>query len=299
MESSDRREYPLYTVDAFTAVPFCGNPAAVCVVTEDRLSDIEMQKMAAEVGLSETAFIEADTDEEFKTVSRFRLRWFTPTTEVPLCGHATLASAAVLFFVIGNQSEMLEFDTHSGILATRREGEEITLNFPLNPSTRQVHDRAGRNEDFLELFKYIVDEDKVLAVEYSSTTKKLLLRLHDNVSREFLENLKVDTQQLMKCQLTTEVRGVIVTVIGSAHKEIKAYDFISRYFAPWNGIPEDPVTGSAHTVLASYWSIVLNKTEMCAHQCSPRGGDLRIRLRGDRVELIGQAVVMVTGKLTI
>ncbi|KAK3105908.1 hypothetical protein FSP39_008376, partial [Pinctada imbricata] len=220
---------------------------------------------------------------------RFKLRWFTPTNEVPLCGHATVASAAVLFSAVGNKSERITFESESGDLITRYQNGGIVMDFPVNTP----------------ILKILTSVDNIQNVSYSPTTKKLLVRLKDTLSRNFLESLKPDIPSMTRVESSGKVKGVIVTLKGTTENGCtddngRVYDFISRYFAPWNGIPEDPVTGSAHTVLAPYWNEVLNKKSFYARQCSKRGGDINIELKdNNRVDLSGDAVIVMNGNLTV
>ncbi|XP_045147612.1 phenazine biosynthesis-like domain-containing protein [Echinops telfairi] len=188
--------------------------------------------------------------------SCFGLRWFTPASEVPLCGHATLASAAVLFYKIKNVNKTLTFATLSGELKARRAEDGIILDLPLYPAHPQ---------DFHEvedLIKTAIGDTLVQDICYSPDTRKLLVRLSDTYNRAFLEDLKVNTQDLPQVENSGKVKGLILTVKGEAGGQSRAFDFYSRYFAPWVGVAEDPVTGSAHTVLSSYWSQQLGKKEM-------------------------------------
>ncbi|MEO7650100.1 MAG: PhzF family phenazine biosynthesis protein [Bryobacteraceae bacterium] len=252
-------------VDAFTAEPFHGNPAAVCVLPEPRDAGW-MQAVATEMNLSETAFLVREGDS-------FRLRWFTPAVEVDLCGHATLASAHVLWQDGQlNTGEQARFHTRSGLLTADRDGDWITMDFPAKSAeevpapgglleslgTRAVY--VGRNQ-----FDYLVEVENEAAVRA----------------------LRPDSSRLAKMP----VRGVIVTSRG------ENYDFVSRFFAPAAGIAEDPVTGSAHCCLAPYWEQRLGKAEMLAYQASARGGVVRVRVAGDRVILGGQAVTVMSGEL--
>ena len=290
-------ELEIFTVDSFSDRPFAGNPAAVCLVRRDvagRLDDATMTKIAAEMNLSETAFVaEDDANNKFETGSEFGLRWFTPTCEVNLCGHATLATSAVLFHKLGNPHGELRFRSKSGILTAAKNGEEITLNFPLNPCTPV----EGSSRTHIQpLVTAAVGSATLADVQYSPTTKKLLLRFPDTFTRTELENLPVDPQKLVSApqQGEIQVKGVILTVRGTE------YDFVSRYFAPWVGIPEDPVTGAAHTVLASYWSEQLGKKQLLARQCSARGGDVRVEVGEEgRVCLSGRAYIVMKGQLMI
>ena len=286
----------IFTVDSFSDRPFAGNPAAVCLVrreVSERLDDVTMTKIAAEMNLSETAFVfeEADDTWKFETGSEFRLRWFTPTCEVNLCGHATLATAAVLFHKLHNPHQELRFHTKSGVLKAVNNGEEITLDFPLNPPAPLQH-----QTDIQPLITAAVGGIPLQDIQYSPTTKKLLLRFPDTFTRAELENLQVDPQKLLQTpqQGEFQIKGVILTMRGTE------YDFLSRYFAPWVGIPEDPVTGAAHTVLAGYWSEQLGKKRLLARQCSARGGDVRVEIGEDgRVCLSGRAYIVMEGRLMI
>lgn len=286
-------EIPVYIIDAFTNLPFKGNAAAVCLVMHE-LSDELYQKIAEEMSQTETAFvIRLNPSDNFTTGSRFRLRWFTPIVEVNLCGHATLATAAVLFQYQNNVNTTLVFESRSGELCVIRKGDGYVLDFPLNPPTEQDPN------DFRDIITAVVGNLPVQEVYLSSETKKLLVRLADSCDRSALRNLMVDPTVLKNCEKTGRVRGVIVTMKGSPDSE-SGYDFYSRYFAPWAGIPEDPVTGSAHTVSGSYWSKKLGKRRMLAYQCSPRGGEMELEVRDDgRINIAGRTVTMMQGTLII
>ncbi|XP_059585866.1 phenazine biosynthesis-like domain-containing protein isoform X2 [Alligator mississippiensis] len=273
----------VFIVDAFTAEPFGGNPAAVCLLHGELDEDMH-QKIATEMNLSETAFIRTlDTKDDFTKSSCFGLRWFTPTNEVPLCGHATLAAAAVLFNIQENMNSALTFVTLSGELKAKQEKDHIVLDLPLYSTYPQT----------------AVGDMVVQDLRYSPDAKKLLVRLSDTYERSVLEKLKVNAQDLVPAEKTGKVKGLILTLKGSLSEKHKNYDFYSRYFAPWNGVLEDPVTGSAHAVLGSYWSQHLGKSEMLAFQCSPRGGEMKMSLQGDgRIDIAGQVVIVLTGNLT-
>ena len=274
----------LYTVDAFTSRPFSGNPAAVCLLTQSEMSSEMKQLIAAEMNLSETAFVRPVVGEP----GVFHLQWFTPTCEVPLCGHATLATAAVLFQ--RSSCQHLSFRTLSGTLTADKDADFIEMRFPLADCVQEAE-----WNDVAEVVRLAAGRLPVLHVGYSSSTRKLLIRLTDAVSRLDLECLSPDTARMLQAH-QGRVRGVIVTV----RAQTDDYDFFSRYFAPWNGIPEDPVTGSAHTVLARYWEEELGKTEMTARQCSHRGGDVRMRVVGeDTVVLAGHACIVTKGQIFI
>lgn len=273
-------EYPLFTVDAFTSVAFRGNPASVCFL-EHSLPDDTMQAIAAEMNHSETAFaLPLNGSPAHST--RFSLRWFTPQVEVPLCGHATLATSAAIFREMANPAQELRFDTKSGTLAARREGARIALNFPaedLRPTTAKsaVIDALGAGEP--------------VATSYARDDRNLLVHLDDE---QEVRELTPDFTLLRRARRNEPFLGVIVTARGSDE-----YDFVSRYFAPWVGVDEDPVTGSAHCALAPYWSHLTGKNEMRAYQASRRGGEMIVRLAGDRVDLVGDAIVLTAGALRI
>uniref|UniRef100_UPI00358F9A45 phenazine biosynthesis-like domain-containing protein isoform X2 n=1 Tax=Myxine glutinosa TaxID=7769 RepID=UPI00358F9A45 len=279
---------PLFVVDAFSRRPFCGNPAAVCLLNT-AMAEETYQSVAAEMNLSETAFVQTLSERDtLSTASRFSLRWFTPTQEVPLCGHATLATAAVLYSETANPNVHLTFETLSGELYARKKGENIVLDFPLNPPVPQGADEVK------DLLKAAVGDLEVREVQYSSSTRKLLVCLSDSYTRQNLESLRVDAASLLAADSGVHVRGVIVTLRGDG----RPYNFYSRYFAPWVGINEDPVTGSAHTVLAPYWSGRLGMMHLQGRQCSPRGGDVDVTIREDgRVDLAGHACIVTCGTL--
>jgi predicted PhzF superfamily epimerase YddE/YHI9 len=256
-------------VDAFTNRPFHGNPAAVCVLKNPQ-SDNWMQKVAAEMNLSETAFL-------IKGDDGFNLRWFTPTVEVPLCGHATLASAHVLWSE-GHllPDDIAKFYTKSGVLIARRKVHWIELDFPVNYS-EMITDKMELRE--------------VLEVDYKSVFKNSLGYLVEVESAEIVRTIQPNFQQMQKL----DVANVIVTSIGDGE-----YDFVSRFFAPGLGINEDPVTGAAHCCLAPFWRERLNKDKFLAYQASSRGGVVKVNYDGgDRVFLAGQAITVMRGELTV
>jgi PhzF family phenazine biosynthesis protein len=260
---------PLYQVDAFTSQPFRGNPAAVCLLPNAR-PDAWMQAVAREMNLSETAFLLPEGD-------GYRLRWFTPAIEIDLCGHATLASA----FVLAQRGELVagqtvQFFTRSGLLTAARRGEKIELDFPARP-TNPI-DPPGAILEALGL--HAAD---VLSVE--ALEGRLLVELAEEI---LLRQLKPDFARLTAADTG---RGVIVT------SRSADFDFVSRFFAPYAGINEDPVTGSAHCYLAPYWAARLGKTVFSAYQASARGGELEVELSAERVLLRGQAVIVFKGEL--
>jgi len=254
---------PIYQIDAFASRPFEGNPAAVCPL-DAWLPDALMQAIAAENNLSETAFFVPEEE-------GFRIRWFTPTTEVDLCGHATLASAHVLFHALGYERETIRFQSRSGPLTVARDGELLVLDFPAQPpvpcdTPAEIEAAFGikpveclKSEDWLVVFDH--EEQVHTASPHLDQLRKL------------------------------DGRGVIITAPS------KQYDFVSRFFAPNYGIDEDPVTGSSFTQLAPYWADCLGKTELLARQVSQRGGEVGCELKGDRVVIAGRAVQFLKGEI--
>ncbi len=265
-------ELEIYQVDAFTTTAFKGNPAAVCI-TEKGLDEHLMLQIADEMAVSETAFLSLDD---------WRLRWFTPNVEVALCGHGTLAVAHVLAKKgIAKVGDVLAFNTLSGTLNASIEEQHIALNFP----AAHLNQTACPAAEWLELFG-LKQADIVGCYEFD--TKQLLV-IKDPAQIETL------TPQFEALKALTG-RGVVVT----AASQSQDYDFVSRYFAPWVGVNEDPVTGSAHCALAEYWGPKLNKMVMNAYQASPRGGEIGVeRLPNQRVKLLGSAVTMLHGKMTL
>jgi PhzF family phenazine biosynthesis protein len=256
---------PYYHIDAFTNSPFGGNPAGVCPL-ESWLPDATLQKVAAENNLSETAFFVPAGD-------HFDLRWFTPTIEVDLCGHATLASAYVLTHYLGYTGDLIHFESKSGTLLVESQGDILTLDFPSRPGEKCTTPEAlvkGLGNHPLEVF---------LARDYLAVFP----------SQADIQAIQPDQEQLA----LLECLGIIVTAPG------EGVDFVSRFFAPCAGIPEDPVTGSSHCTLIPYWAKRLGKTKMTARQLSTRGGELFCSLVGERVKIGGQAVTYLTGELEV
>jgi predicted PhzF superfamily epimerase YddE/YHI9 len=263
----DRRRQRFTQVDAFTDQPFAGNPAAVCLLPSPA-DPVWMQQVAREMNLAETAFLVRRDD-------GFDLRWFTPALEVDLCGHATLASAHALWEE-GHLEPGVEarFHTRSGVLSASQDGDLIWLDFPATPDQPapvppELYsglDTAIRHVG-RTAFDYLVELESERAVRSVSPDLAALAQLG--------------------------TRGVIVT----ARSDDPKYDFVSRFFAPGAGIPEDPVTGSSHCGLAPFWASRLGKKELVGYQASERGGTVRVRLKGDRVHLGGQAVTVLRGEL--
>mgnify|MGYP005847947519 CR=1 FL=1 len=255
-------------VDAFTNTPFQGNPAAVCVLPA-AIETAQMQAIAAEMNLSETAFL-------LKQGDGFHLRWFTPMVEVDLCGHATLASAHVLWEEGHLEpGAIAQFETRSGLLTATQQGEWIELNFPANPSTAT------------QIPPELV---KALDLTIRQVSQNSLGYLVEVETAAMVYDCKPDFGLLA----ALPVSGVIIT----SQDEGSDYDFVSRFFAPALGINEDPVTGAAHCCLAPYWRDRLQKSEFLAYQASARGGVVKVRCEGgDRVALGGQAVTVMRGEL--
>ena len=256
-------------VDAFTNQPYSGNPAAVCVLPGPA-SEQWMRDVAREMNLSETAFLTPEN-------GGYRLRWLTPSVEVDLCGHATLASAHVLWedghLAAGTEAR---FHTRSGLLTANRRGDWIELNFP-GKVAEQTDAPKGMIEALGLPAKWVGRNQFDYLVEVESDTS--------------LRSMTPDFSALR----AVGARGIIVT----ARSSDPQFDFLSRFFAPGSGIDEDPVTGSAHCALGPYWSRVLGKTEFTAYQASARGGVVRVCLAGDRVFLEGQAVTVLRGELLV
>lgn len=262
---------PICTVDAFTSEPFKGNPAAVCILEEDRDSDW-MLSVAQEMNLSETAFVRRRADDD-----GFDLRWFTPAIEVDLCGHATLASAHALYESgeLGLDDEAV-FHTRSGVLRARRDGEWIELDLPrLDPEAGALPSGAA-------------EAIGAPARWTGRDSSKYLVELDD---AETVRTLEPDLAYIRKMRNSY---GIVVT----APSDDPAFDFVSRFFAGPAGIDEDPVCGSAHCMLGPYWANKLGKTELLAHQCSARGGVLRVQVHARRVGVAGRAVTTMRGELT-
>lgn len=257
----------IFQVDAFTTRRFAGNPAAVMPM-DGFLADATLQSIAAENNLAETAFLVRDGDD-------YRLRWFTPTLEVPLCGHATLASAAVVMERLEPRRSAVVFHSASGPLKVRRAEPGYVMDFPARAS-ESISTPAGLAEAL-----------GVVPIEVCANAFNYLALVEN---AQVLRALAPDMAAVARVNRS----GVIATAPGDG-----GYDFVSRYFAPAKGVPEDPVTGSAHCMLAPYWTRRLGKSEFRAFQASPRGGEIICRLLGDRVELEGCCVFYMEGEAEI
>ena len=257
----------LYQLDAFTTRRFAGNPAAVMPLPSF-LPDATLQAIAAENNLAETAFLVADSGD-------YHLRWFTPATEVPLCGHATLASSVVVMERLEPGRNTVTFHSASGPLPVRRAGAAYVMDFPAG-NLRPVTPVPGLAEALRVVPLQVVDD----GFNYLAVLE----------SEKAVRELAPDIAAIGRLDRP----GLIVTAAGD-----EAYDFVSRYFAPALGIPEDPVTGSVHCTLTPYWAEKLGKKSLRAYQASPRGGELICRLNGNRVELEGSCVFYLEGEVEI
>lgn len=257
---------PIFQVDAFTNTRFHGNPAAVCPL-EEWLSAESMQKIAAENNLAETAFF-------VMTGKEFHIRWFTPKTEVDLCGHATLATAAVIFEKLSLKDNRIIFQSRSGTLNVKKELHGYTLDFPA--------DKLQKIENAKDIVEAVGKEPREIM-----KGKEDYMLVYP--SEKDIYRITPDFRKLSK----VTARGVIITAPGNN------VDFVSRFFAPAVGIDEDPVTGSAHTTLTPYWSERLGKKELTAVQVSDRGGNLMCRDRGERIEISGQVAFYLEGIIEV
>jgi PhzF family phenazine biosynthesis protein len=262
---------PIFQVDAFTEEPFKGNPAGVCLL-ERPAEAAWMQKVAAEMNLAETAFPLPEGD-------GFRLRWFTPKVEVKLCGHATLATAHILWErgILAADREA-RFQTLSGLLTARRDGDLVELDFPARPPLPEPPAWA----------EAVVGALGIKPAYIGMSAEDVLFEAADEAT---VRAIAPDFAALR----SLPARGVIVT----SRSSDKRFDFVSRFFAPAVGVDEDPVTGSSHTVLVPYWAKKLGKTSLTAYQASARGGILHLRHEGARVKIAGRAVTVIAGDLLV
>ena len=258
--------FTIYQIDAFAEKTFSGNPAAV-IPLKTWLSDNVMQNIAKENNLSETAFF-------IQTKNGFQIRWFTPTTEVDLCGHATLATAHVLFNHLNYSEKEINFESRSGILKVRKENKYIILDFPLSKVSE-------------------IEIPENLKLAFNIQPKKYLKGRDDLMLIFENENDIISLKPNFSIIAESKTRGIICT------SQSEKYDFVSRFFAPAVGVNEDPVTGSAHTMLIPYWAKILNKNQLKAKQVSARGGILHCTNLNNRVEIGGKAVTYLVGEITI
>lgn len=259
---------PIYIVDAFTDRPFRGNPAGVCLLDE-QISHELMQQIAAEMNQAETAFLLKIGD------GNYNLRWFTPTNEVQMCGHATLASAHILWET-RKENGSIRFQTRSGEMLAERERDLIILNFP---------------SEFTTPVSNVTQFEEALRVKVSYVGDNRLYWLIELQSEQAIRDFSPDLAAISKLGRN----GVVIT----AKSESEADDFVSRFFGPNIGIPEDPVTGSAHCLLTPYWAKKLGKTEMLGYQASQRGGFIQVEFLGARVLLKGYAAIVLRGEILL
>ncbi|MGL6226478.1 MAG: PhzF family phenazine biosynthesis protein [Thermoguttaceae bacterium] len=264
---SNRIKY--FVVDAFTDRLFSGNPAGVCIL-EQPLKPALMQKIASENNLSETAFVLKHADQD----AHYDLRWFTPSCEIDLCGHATLATAFVLQNCLNMAENPLAFHTASGILTVEKQGDWFCLDFPARPPQPVEVTATMQQAVGVPIQAAFGSRDLLLLLESEQQVQQVQL------DRETAKNLR-------------DYFGIIITAKG------EQVDFVSRFFAPNAGIEEDPVTGSSHTILCPFWAGQLGKTELTAQQLSKRGGNLSCTLCADRVKIAGQAVLYLKGELFV
>lgn len=265
-----------YIVDSFTDKPFKGNPAGVCILRNE-LSDTIMQSIAKELGLSETAFVNSLTGQ-----NKYPIRYFSPKMEIPLCGHATLAASKVIFEKNESLSNINFINIQKLDLTIQKKGEDIIMEFPIYETKPQDAPK--------ELLKALGIE-KIINSEYNQETKILLLEIEDCKT---LRNLTPDFENLKKSH--NSINGVLITSISDKTN----YDFESRYFWPWSGTNEDPVTGGTHTFLAKYWGSRLNKTKMNSFQCSERTGFMEVELvSNEKLTIKSEAQIVFKGELQI
>lgn len=266
----------IYQVDVFTDEPYKGNPAAICILNEE-ISEEQMKLIAAEMNLSETAFVLPIN----KELNSYSLRWFTPEVEVPLCGHGTIGTAKVIFDEMKIESDAISFETKSGILIAKRYEDGIGIDMPLDK-----YEDIDLSADLLS----VIGIDRYMDAKVGKTTRKVIIRVN---TEDQIHKLNPNFNKMKSLKFNEDVKGVAITT-NNTHN----HDFLSRYFNPWAGINEDPVTGSVHTVLAKYWGEILNKSEMIAYQASNRGGKLNLRIMDEnRLEVIGESVIVLKGDI--
>uniref|UniRef100_A0A914W1K1 Uncharacterized protein n=1 Tax=Plectus sambesii TaxID=2011161 RepID=A0A914W1K1_9BILA len=314
---------PIYIIDAFAAEKFTGNQAAVCLLNKV-LTDEQYQKIGAEFNLAETAFpIPLDAD-DYTNARRFSLRWFTPAVEVPLCGHATLATAHAILNETGNKNKTIEFETKSGRLEVKRSLEikgYLTMNFPTYPMVAldadnwpkglraESFEKTGVAPEFVKkLATTISCGHNILAIVHCPTAPNLIVML-DNMSRQEFESIKPPIDKLIDIYNGGDyLKGIIITMRCSETSGLtdcneRQYDFASRYFCPWffDGFDEDPATGYAHCCVTPFWGKVFGKNKFYARQCYPgRGAEFHLELCGNgRLNLTGQAITVIRGEMIL
>ena len=266
------KEFRFWQVDAFTKKAFNGNPAAVLII-EEELDDQLMQNIAIEMNLSETAYV------LLRPGKNPYLRWFTPMSEIDLCGHATLASAQIYFKEIDQTSDEITFDTKfAGPLGVKKNDSFLTMDFPSRP---------GDEIELETIPDFVFNSLSSIKPIYARKSRDLML-VYEN--EKTIINMKPNFNNLL------EYKDFIIVTAKSNNPK---YDFISRFFCAGDGISEDPVTGSAHSTLAPYWTDQLNKTNLIAYQASKRGGELNLEINGDRINITGQAITIISGIMNI
>ncbi len=273
--------FPFFLVDAFTDKPFSGNPAGVCLIPKGMTTDM-CQHIAAEVRQAETAFIEVNDNWELNSELVFPIRWFTPLREVSICGHATLASAHVLFNEYNQNAGSLTFKSKSDSLIVRQLNSMLSLEFPAD-----IPEKIKPDSNLLNALGIIDYMDAF----YGPKTKKTVIRINDDAD---ILSIKPDYTRMMETVESKFCHGVGVTKKGKDD-----WDFISRYFNPWYGVNEDAVTGSVHTVLGPYWSQELGKNKLKAFQSSFRGGKIELLIKKDCIIFYGKCTTMIKGEMFI
>uniref|UniRef100_A0A0N5C1L9 Phenazine biosynthesis-like domain-containing protein n=1 Tax=Strongyloides papillosus TaxID=174720 RepID=A0A0N5C1L9_STREA len=316
----DKSSTPIFIVDAFTNEKFTGNQAAV-IISNTKHSDNYYKKIAAEFNLSETAFPIPLDNKTFQDSGRFNLRWFTPKVEVSLCGHATLATSHIIFNELGNVNKKIIFETLSGDLEVEKgnESESYIMNFPLYNITQVLSENWTNAEDVFketvnpppelyQLIKCVIGELPLRNVYYAAECKKLIVELKGDINKDQLLAIKPNYSLMLTLHPNNDfVKGLIVTIKpddsqeqGFIDKDGKPFDYVSRYFAPWVGINEDPATGSSQCALAPYYRARLNiNGPFYAFQCYPdRGAQFKINFSNDnRLLLTGYAKTVIKGTM--
>ncbi len=267
-----------YIVDSFTSEPFKGNPAGVCLVGNEMLSEIKMLSIAKELNLSETAFVTSEYGNDC-----YGIRYFSPKKEIPLCGHATLAAAKVLLSMHENDCEQhsVQFSTYSNIvLEVKKSGDDLQMEFPAYGVSQATAP---------EKLVAALGISDIVDVLYNQETNILMIEIS---SGELLRELRPDFEALTKSH--DHINGVLVT-----SKGLNGYDFYSRYFWPWSGTNEDPVTGATHTFMAPYWAEKLGKNMLKSFQCSERTGHMTLEVLGNKLLILGRAIIVFDGELHV
>jgi predicted PhzF superfamily epimerase YddE/YHI9 len=312
--------YKAYLIDAFTNVKFAGNQAAICLIPQ-KLSDKEYQQIAAEFNLSETAYpLPLDT-ENYETATKFSLRWFTPTVEVALCGHATLATSHVIFNEIDNKNPEITFETLSGDLIVRKQNDQLVMNFPqykkwisyesdkIQNGSLNLYENQPKESFIDKIVELMTPPGKCRYIALAVEARKLLLVLDEKTTKSELLSLTHHSNELLLAHDGSVVRGVVVTLSpkdpksqGFIDANGKSFDYVSRYFAPWAGINEDPATGSAQCALGPFWSKAKqSKGPFYAFQCYPgRGAQFTIEFPNEeRVDIYGNALTVLRGHIEL